>query len=237
MTAINKINRILIISGIFLMAVITGCSTVLVQSDYDREINFANFHTFDWRAQSENAGSNAVQRNTLFERRLKKAVDKELTANGFQKQTAERPDFLIAYSIQVKDQVNVLSSGYGYGGYGYGGFGHGYGHHGFRYRFGHQGYGRHRFAYRSGYYGGGGLVEVTLVLDFVDPESNNVIWRGLYKDEIGESGIMIMTVDKITKAVKKILKEFPPGQMTITDRSFSNTEGEFVSLTTLKQNR
>jgi len=72
MTAINKINRNLIISGIFLMAVITGCSTVLVQSDYDRKINFANFHTFDWMVQSENASSNAVQRNTLFERRLKK---------------------------------------------------------------------------------------------------------------------------------------------------------------------
>ena len=235
MTAINKINRILIISGIFLMAVITGCSTVLVQSDYDRQINFANFHTFDWSAQSDNA----VQRNTLFERRLKKAVDKELTANGFQKQTAERPDFLIAYSIQVKDKVNLLSSGYGYGGYGYGGYGHhGYGHHGFRYRFGHQGYGRYGFGYGSGYYGGGRInVEVTLVLDFVDPVSNNVIWRGMYKHKMGESGIMIMTVDKITKAVKKILKEFPPDQMTITNRSFSNTEGEFVSLTTLKQNR
>ncbi len=76
-----------------------------------------------------NTGSNAIQRNSLFERRLKKAVDKELTANGFQKQKAERPDFLIAYSIQVEDQVNVLSNGYGYGG-----FGHGYGHHGFGYR-------------------------------------------------------------------------------------------------------
>ena len=142
MTAINKINRNLIISGIFLMAVITGCSTVLVQSDYDHEINFANFHTFDWKSQSENAGSNAVQRNTLFERRLKKAVDKELTANGFQKQTAERPDFLIAYSIQVKDRVDVLSSSYGYGGYGYRGYGHGFGHHG---------YGHHGFGYGSGY--------------------------------------------------------------------------------------
>jgi len=114
-----------IISEIFLMTVITGCSTVLVQSDYDREINFTNFHTFDWTTQSENTGSNADQRITLFERRLKKSVDKELTANGFQKQTAERPDFLIAYSIQVEDQVNVLSSGYGYGygGYSYRGYG------------------------------------------------------------------------------------------------------------------
>lgn len=210
-----------IISGIFLMAVITGCSTVLVQSDYDREINFTNFHTFDWTTQSENAGSNADQRITLFERRLKKSVDKELTANGFQKQTAERPDFLIAYSIQVEDQVNVLSSGYGYGAYGYRGYGHGYGH--------------HMYGYRSRYYGGSRLyAEVTFVLDFVDPESNIVIWRGLYKDEIDESGILIMTEDKITKAVKKILKEFPPDQMTITDRSSSNTEVEFVSVNNFK---
>ncbi len=115
--------------GLFLLTGVMSCSSVLVKSDYDREINFAKFHTFDWTAQSENAGSNAVQRNTLFERRLKKAVDKELTSNGFQKQTGERPDFLIAYSIQVEDQENVLSNGYGYGG-----FGHGYGHHGFSYR-------------------------------------------------------------------------------------------------------
>ena len=106
--------------------------------------------------------------------------------------------------------------------YGYGGYGHGYGH--------------HRYGYRSRYYGGSRLyAEVTLVLDFVDPESNNVIWRGLYKDEIDESGILIMTEDKITKAVKKILKEFPPDQMTITDRSFSNTEEvEIVSVNNIK---
>jgi hypothetical protein len=56
----------------------------------------------------------------------------------------------------------------------------------------------------------------------------------LYKDEIDESGILIMTEDKITKAVKKILKEFPPDQMTITDRSSSNTEVEFVSVNNFK---
>ena len=230
-----------IISGIFLMAVITGCSTFLVESDYDREINFTDFHTFDWTDQSENASSNAVQLNTLFERRLKKAVDKELTANGFQKQTAEKPDFLIAYSLQVKDRLDVLSSGYGHGGYGYRGYGYGFGyrgyrHHGFGYRFRHHGYGHYGYGYGSGYYRGGRLnVEVTLVLDFIDPESNNVIWRGLYKDKNDESGILVMTVDNISKAVKKILKEFPPDQMNITDRSLSNTEVEFVSLTTLTE--
>jgi len=116
----------------------------------------------------------------------------------------------------------VFSSGYGYGGYSYG--------------FGHNGYLHHGFGYGSGYYGGGSLnVEVKLILDFIDHESNNVNWRGLYKDRIDESGILVMTVDNISKAVKKILKEFPPDQKTITDRSFSNTEVEFVSLTTLAE--
>jgi len=97
------------------------------------------------------------------------------------------------------------------------------------------GYGHHRYGYRSRYYGVGGFyAKVTLVLDFVDPVSNNVIWRGLYKDEIDESGILIMTEDKITKAVKKILKEFPPDKMTITDRSFSISEVEFISVNNIK---
>ncbi len=111
------------------------------------------------RYQSHYRGGK-VQRNTLFERRLKKAVDKKLTANGFQKQTAERPDFLIAYRIQVEDQVNVLSSGYGYADYEHRFGHHRYGHHGF----GNHGYGRHRFGYGSGFYGGG-LVEVTFVVE------------------------------------------------------------------------
>jgi len=56
----------------------------------------------------------------------------------------------------------------------------------------------------------------------------------LYKDEIDESGILIMTEDKITKAVKKILKEFPPDKMTIRDRSFSISEVEFISVNNIK---
>ncbi len=43
-----------------------------------------------------------------------------------------------------------------------------------------------------------------------------------------------MTEDKITKAVKKILKEFPPDKMTITDRSFSISEVEFISVNNIK---
>ena len=82
--------------------------------------------------------------------------------------------------------------------------------------------GHHGFGYGSGYYGGGGLnvyenKEVPLILDFVGPESNIVIWRGLYKDEIDESGNMIMTEDKINEAVKKILEQFSPEKVAITN--------------------
>ncbi len=198
--------------GLILIAGLMSCSRSLVRSDYDREINFANLHTFDWTTQSEEASSKDVQKNTLFEKRLKNAVDRELTYQGFQRQTAEQPDFLIAYSIQVKDQVDVSSSGYGYSpGYysGYYGFPHRGRHHGFGFRSGYYGFG-----YGSGFYGRGGGVsvheykEATLVLDFLDPESHDVIWRGLYKDEVDESGII--AEDKVNKAVKKILEKFPP---------------------------
>ncbi len=126
-----------------------------------------------------------------------------LVAKNLSKQ-ANSPDFLIAFSVAVEDKVDVRSDRFGYG-YGYG-YRPGYYRFGYRSRY----YG---FGYGSGYYGNSGLdvyqyKEATLILDFIDPASNELLWRGVYIDEIDESGIM--KEDKINEAVKHILEKFPP---------------------------
>ena len=196
-----------LVLGLVLVTGLISCSGRLVRSDYDREINFARLKTFDWKSESEYSGSNSLAKNSLFDKRLKKAVETELVAKNLSKQV-NSPDFLIAYSVAVEDKVNVRSDGFGYG-YGYG---HGYGYRPGYYRFGYRSryYG---FGYGSGYYGNGGLnayqyKEATLILDFMDPASNELLWRGVYIDEIDESGIM--KEDKINEAVKHILEKFPP---------------------------
>ncbi len=136
---------------------------------------------------------------------MKKAVESELVAKNLSKQ-ANSPDFLIAYSVAVEDKVDVRSDRFGYG-YGYGhGYRHGYYGFGYRSRY-------HGFGYGSGYYGNGGLdayqyKEATLILDFIDPASNELLWRGVYIDEIDDSGII--TEEKINEAVEHILEKFPP---------------------------
>ena len=196
-----------LVLGLVLVTGLISCSGRLVRSDYDREINFARLKTFDWKSESEYSGSNSLAKNSLFEKRLRKAVEAELVALNLSKQ-ANSPDFLIAYSVAVEDKVDVRSDRFGYG-YGYG-YGHGYrpGYYGFGYRSRYYGFG-----YGSGYYGNGGLnayqyKEANLILDFIDPASNELLWRGVYIDKIDESGII--KEDKIHEAVKHILEKFPP---------------------------
>ena len=95
----------------------------------------------------------------------------------------------MVYYVKVNDKVNVISNGYGY----------------------YPGY--YGLGYGSSFYGAGGLdvyeyKEGTIVLDFVDFKSKELIWRGLYSGEIDRSGII--SEKKINKAVKEILKQFPP---------------------------
>jgi len=194
-------KNIKLVLGLVLVTGLISCSRSLVRSDYDREINFARLNTFDWK--SEYSPSNSLAKNSLFEKRLKKAVEAELDAKNLTKQ-ANSPDFLIAYSVAVEDKVDVRSDRFGYG-YGYG-YSPGYYRFGYRSRY----YG---FGYGSGYYGNGGLdvyqyKEATLILDFIDPASNELLWRGVYIDEIDDSGII--KEDKINEAVKHILEKFPP---------------------------
>ena len=100
-------NTILVL-GLVLVTGLISCSRSLVRSDYDQEINFARLETFDWKSESEYSGSNGLAKNSLFEKRLKKAVEAELVALNLSKQ-ANSPDFLIAYSVAVEDKVDIKS--------------------------------------------------------------------------------------------------------------------------------
>ncbi len=46
-----------------------------------------------------------------------------------------------------------------------------------------------------------------MILDFVDPESNELLWRGWYVSEIRDGQV---SEKKINKAVKRILNKIPP---------------------------
>ena len=185
-------KRLNLILASFLTVFIVGCATMKVKTDYDRDAHFPDVKTFNWLPQPEKPVTDPIAHNSLMDKRIKKAVDRELTGMGYQKQS-ENPALLIVYHTGLKDKVDVTSRGYGYGPRYYGGgyYGRGY-------------YGRG--------YGAGGLdvrtyKEGTLILDFVDPKTMQLIWRGWAVDALNDLENASMYIDK---AVKKILAKFPP---------------------------
>jgi hypothetical protein len=53
-------------------------------------------------------------------------------------------------------------------------------------------------------------LEGTIILDFVDPETMNVIWHGAAKSNVDDTMKPEQRDKLIKEAVQKILKNFPP---------------------------
>ncbi len=206
-----------------------GCATMSVKTDYDRNKQFPSIRTFAWAEQPEKPVRNPMVQNSLMDKRVRRAVQQELEALGYEKDL-EKPALLVVYHTGLEDKIDVSPRGYGHGGYydrGYGGHGYGYGgYYGRRYGRGYggraygygyhgRGYGGHGYDYGGYYgrgYGGGGSYlrtykEGTLILDFVDPETMQLIWRGWATFAFDDPD---KAARYVNKAVKKILKKFPP---------------------------
>lgn len=162
-----------------------GCSSISVSTDFDDKIDFSKFSTYSWMP-SPQTPSQAIQKelasNTLVEGRVKRAVDAQLPAKGLRK-TTEDPDILVAFHTGVEDKVDVQSWGYGYG-----------------------------WGWR---YGGGGITTInyqegTLILDFIDPATKQLMWRGVAKKVISEKTTPEKSEKEISEAVQKILEKYPP---------------------------
>jgi len=172
------------IKGIsFYICFLIGCSSIYdISYDYDRTADFSILKTYNWLPIPETSNMNSLD---LI--RIKKAVRAELNAKGLKK-ASHKPGFLIAAHLGTKDRINARPWGYGYGPYG-------------RYWGGHWGFGGVSvYQYEEG----------TLIIDFVEPSSKNLFWRGAAKSEIDKATTPEKRDKMINEAVQKILKNFPP---------------------------
>jgi Domain of unknown function (DUF4136) len=194
-SAMNRATRILVMA---LAAVMGGCSSMEISVDYDPEVTFASLQTYGWLDRPQKAtGDPRIDGNTILEKRIRDAVDTELATRGFRKVTSD-PDFLVAYhvSLDKRRSVQTLNSYYGYGA----GWGYGYG-----------------ASYRPGYWAGAPETYVyeyeegTLILDIVNPDNKELIWRGSATDEVHFKSTPEKDQTQLNEAVRKMLEKFPPG--------------------------
>lgn len=191
---------------LFLMGFIVSCSTIYnVQYDYDINVNFARLKTYDWLPIHEEADI-----SSLDIKRIRNSVNSHLKTKGL-KITSDNPDFLIVVHVGKEQKLNITNWGYGY--WPYGGYWGGYGYDPYgRYWRGY--YGPH-WGYWGGYWEPGGVSiyeyeEGSLIINFVDAKSKELIWHGSAKAIVGNEKTPEERQKKIYETVQKILEKYPP---------------------------
>lgn len=191
-------KRLLIILIPILLA---GCSPqIMVYSDYDSAYDVSSYKTYDWGQKINiEEGRNPLHYNELNDKRIKSAVEDEMSLRGYEL-TPENPELILHYHIIVDDQSVVTTEPYGYR----------YGEYWLRME-------TNIYPYREG----------SLILDLMDKRSNNLIWRAwavVAVDEVDPE-----KVDKLIRtAVSRIFKKYPRGYVKTPGRHVPKTSREVV---------
>jgi hypothetical protein len=181
-------KRLLALSTLLLLVPISCAFGQDVRYNFDKDTNFSKFKTYKWVILKD-----APTANDLVTKQLKDRVDAELTTKGLTKVDDDTANLFIGYQAGVgqEKQFTSFSSDWGYGG----------------------GW------YRGGWYGpGGGMTTGStstiyvgqLVLDMYDSANRELVWRGVASKTLDSKAKPDKQEKNLAKAVKKLLKNYPP---------------------------
>ena len=125
-------------------------------------------------AVQNRAATDPLASDTLNDGRIRSGLESQLTASGFRVEK-EKSDFVIAYYVTTKNKLNVQDFGYGPPRW-----------------FGSRDIRVNQYS------------EGTLMVDFIDVKTNQVIWRGRASGTLEMKGVE----KKISKSVEKLVKQF-----------------------------
>ena len=174
--------KILKLLFLLCLVVLTSCSSVRVVSDYDTKVDFTSYKTFAFYKK----GIDKASVSDLDKKRIMRAVEAELLAKGISK--SANPDILVSIFTKSREQVNVSDNNIGIG-WGWG--------------------------YNPWFYGRTNIninqyTEGTLFIDFIDKNTNELIWQG-----IGSGAMKMSNIEKkeerINEFVYEIISTYPPG--------------------------
>ncbi len=173
--------HVLIVLLVLGLVGLAACQTVKVDTDYDETVDFSSYQTFDWMPQPREATRNP-QINDIMDNRIKRAIEGELIAGGYQKNRSGRPDVYVVYHTTTQRQVD-------------------------RTYIERWGYGRRGRFRRTGAVRVESYKEGTLIIDLVDAERRELVWRGTATGAVSD---LRQTEKKLFGAVERIFEVFPP---------------------------
>ncbi len=176
-------------------ALLAGCNSdsgQSVKTDYDKNVNFAQYHTFAFQpGRIVSRLGTPDPNNTLVAGRIQNAVVNQLTAKGLQPVT-QNPDLVATYVAGAKTKQDIESMGPDpYNSPYFGG----------------------PFGFDRGAYFGAGYnqfytntyTQGTLILDLIDPRTKKLVWRAYVSGPVDQPD-----EKTVSNAVSAALKNFPP---------------------------
>lgn len=168
------------------LVVLAACApSVHVSQDWDPDARLDGLHNWAWQPGYPKQTGDPRLDSDLLNERIKAALESGLAAKGFNRaESPERADFTVAYHVAIAEKLDARTMSTGYGPY-------------------------------RGWSGGTTTVvdqyEVgTLLVDFISPETKQVIWRGTAQSRIQESSDPQERKARIDRAVGELLAQFPP---------------------------
>ena len=177
-------RSVLVVAAACALTVLAACSSISVANDYDQSVNFSALKSWSWLTEGGAPGSDASGVVSLTSSRIKAALTSELSARGYP-EVPQGASFLVSFHTVLQQRVEAGTEPYGYG-------------------------------WRHGYAGiatGPDVItydEGTLLVDFIDPKSKTMIWRGTATAVVDPHSSAEKRDGLIKEAVKKIVDQLPP---------------------------
>jgi hypothetical protein len=186
----EEMRRLILLAIALLFVAVTSAVAQDVRYDFDKDKDFSKYKTYKWVPIKD-----ADQPNELTAKQITAAIDAELANKGLTKTDLDSADLYIGYQTAVgtEKQFTAYNTGWGYG----------------------PGWGR-------GWYGYGGMATTTtygststiyigqLDLSMYDAAQKQLVWRGTASKTLDPKAKPEKRQKNITKAVQKLLKNYPP---------------------------
>ncbi len=175
--------RALLIS-VFALA-ISGCASNVV-TDYDSGVVFGNYSSWSF-ALANKGGEGYV---SLDGSRIRGAIEREMKREALHKVDVEEADLLVAWQVVTEERIERGGSGFGFGlGFGSGNFGWGL----------------------SAPPPIEKVEEGKLVVELVDSETRQVVWRAASRRYLNEDQSSEKRRELIDRIVADMFDKYPPG--------------------------
>ncbi len=164
---------------LLLLGIFQGCSGISVNTDFDEKADFSVYNTYGW-IEFRTESQSGMMKDPLIRKHIIDAVEGELAARGYTQSGEREPDFLVAFHIGSKKKIDINHYYYGYGRRG-------------RFR----GHDVSVHKYREG----------TLIIDIVDAQAKELVWRGYATSVLhGRDD----AAEDVRASVRAIIERFPP---------------------------